>query len=146
VENRVIRKPSILFTSQEIVDAIKVFRKHFGWTKKNFKSRRQEGAKIGTKLVRPIMSNAFSKSFKHAKAFGWSVSSHHCRKICSQAAAKIYENQLRKVTGGQYIDKSVFVSKLLGHQVINCFLSLTLISIPCLFTGFLPNGDVVCEC
>jgi hypothetical protein len=115
VENRVLRKPSILFTSREIIDAVDTFRKHFGWTKKSFISRKIEGSKIGTKLIRPIMAKAFSKSFKHAKAFGWSVSSHHCRKIYSQAAAKIYESQLRKVTS-QYIDKSVFVSKLLGHQ------------------------------
>jgi hypothetical protein len=118
VEGSSVRKPTIIFTAKEVVAMIKQVRAYFQLTKANRptgpKARVKLGALVSSRDISPIIQKDFPQSLAHAKRYGWSISSHHMRKIYSQSAATIYEHQIFQATGKK-IDRQVIVAAWLAH-------------------------------
>jgi hypothetical protein len=114
VTDRLLIKMSIVLTAKQVIDGVKIFRKWTGITKENFPGRKNAGNRYGTRDLQPLIQKYFPRSFALAIAKGWSISSHHCRKIYCNTAYFLYKNQIEKLTGDN-VDRSIFISAVLGH-------------------------------
>ncbi len=117
VENRAVRKPTLILTAKQIVDGIQAYRQHFNYTKARLE--RMKRSKITnlnrSRRIKEIMTENFPRSAAHAAKFGWNFNTHFMRKLYANACWEIYRDQLRQYTG-RVIDRGVFMQSILAHQ------------------------------
>ena len=70
VADRALVKPTIVFTTKEVVDAIKFFRRAEGITVANFVSRKVAGAAYSTREYQPLIKKFFARSYAKAISHG----------------------------------------------------------------------------
>ena len=114
VHARVLVKPSIILTAQQIVKGVKQFRSINNFTKANFKNRKHQSSKWGTNQVAPVLREMYPVASAQAKANNWSFGTHYARKLYANISFDIYEAKIRTMTS-KYIDRSIWMKDVLGH-------------------------------
>ena len=124
VQARSLTKPCLVLSAAEVVQGVRRFRTYFDLKKSTFRGRRIEANNFGSVQIRPIMEQYFQKSFAKANARGWAMGTHHGRRCWGVACWEIYGEKVQQVTG-KYVDRSRFMSKVLGHDPnsLNTYLS-----------------------
>jgi hypothetical protein len=114
IKHRVVMKPTIVLSSDEICLAVKRFREIRNITKENFRGVTKESSWLSTAKVRPVMREYFGKAVAQAIAQGWDMGTHYLRKIYANAGYKIYKDRVKILTGYP-MDDTAFMSTVLAH-------------------------------
>ena len=115
VRDRILVKPSIILTAKQLVRGIQTFRRLADITTSTFVSRKHSSNAWGSARVGPVIRHMYPSCAALSAKHGWPLGSHLARRIYANASFAIYEERVRNVTG-KYVDKSVWISNMLGHQ------------------------------
>jgi hypothetical protein len=129
---RIIIKPTVVLSSDEIVSGYEILRMWTGYTRENFPGRKLAGNRVGSRDLGPLIEQYFPASFRKSRKNNWYISSHHCRKIYSACAFELYSPAVYRMTAKR-IDRSVFTGSILGHGSTSLETSLSYANI---FVGF----------
>ena len=113
--DRILVKPSIILTAKQLVRGIQTFRRLADITTSTFVSRKHSSNAWGSARVGPVIRHMYPSCAALSAKHGWPLGSHLARRIYANASFAIYEERVRNVTG-KYVDKSVWISNMLGHQ------------------------------
>lgn len=114
MENKLLVKPSLILTAEQVIDGIDRFREINGITKESFRNRRASGNRFSTRAIKPYMEQYFPQAAAKSALNMWEFGSHFMRKLYSNAVHSVYANSIQLLTG-LFIDKAVLASNLLGH-------------------------------
>lgn len=113
---RFLIKPCLVYTADFLVEKIKSFRGKYEITKENFIDRRSAGAQWDTRLFHKLLDDYFHNSFEHAKRKGWTIGSHHMRRIYVMATLHFFKDSAEVAAGGKVLAQSVWMALVLGHM------------------------------
>lgn len=115
VPQKILVKPCVFMTAEDTVNCIRKFREINNLTVENFKTRAKESNKWNTQVVLPLLQRFVPRSCALAKQRGWPMGTHFCRKLAAAVSYEIFNEKVRAMTH-RFIDRSVWVSSVLGHS------------------------------
>ena len=112
---KVLVKPSICLSADEIVSGIKLFRKAKNITKENFTTRQKAANAFGAQYIKPAISEMFPDAAAQSENNGWSFGSHFARKVYANASYLMYRESVGDVLQ-KYININTWINDVLGHD------------------------------
>jgi hypothetical protein len=121
VGGTVVKKPSIIFTGEELCEMVDTIREHFDLTMEtratDKKARARLGGLLSSRDITPILKKDFSQNyeFAHEPVRGYRIAFHHFRKFYANASYELIKDRLYSVLQRR-VDKLVWMAQVLAHQ------------------------------
>ena len=118
-DGRIVRKPCLVHSASEVIDMVTKIRKFFNLSERSrpqgVGARRKMSSNIQSRVVQKIIRDDWALQYRHAKKFGFNISTHFYRAAYACCIYELYNDQIYTASKKRY-SKSAIMAKMLSHQ------------------------------